>query len=138
MILSILHHDGITPDFADVHIYGSHSDSDATLMASTEQMYQSNEANLRSFLIGLWGADVGGTMPIEIGEWNLSGTSDSRMLENYASVWGASAVGHMLNGGAMERQYADKNGVLGAMCETANENATSPSNVTYNSSINDP
>ncbi|HEY3762857.1 MAG TPA: fibronectin type III domain-containing protein [Verrucomicrobiae bacterium] len=138
MILSILHSDGVTPDFADVHIYGSHSSTDAALIASTGQIYESNAANLRSFLIGLWGANVGGSMPIEIGEWNVSGTSDSRMLENYGSVWAASAVGHMLNGGVIERQYADKNGVLGAMCETANESATSPSNITYNSSANDP
>jgi Immunoglobulin domain len=139
MILTIIHKDGLTPDFVDYHSYGSHSDSDAALMASTVGQYQGDPVNLRSFLIGLWGSSVGGAMPIQIGEWNLSGTTDSRMLENYGSVWSASAVGNMLDGGvSVMQQYADKNEVLGSLCETANESATSPSSVTYNSNINDP
>jgi hypothetical protein len=138
-ILTIIHSDGVTPDFVDYHSYGSHGDSDAALLASTPAQYDDDPVNLRSFLTGLWGASVGGAMPIQVGEWNLSGTSDSRMLENYGSVWSASAVGNMLDGGvSVMQQYADKNGALGAMCETADLNVTSPSNVTYTSSVNDP
>ena len=134
--LQKIHDKGGTPDFADFHSYGAGSLGDAALLAETATKYESNPNDLRSFLIGVWGATVGGAMPIEIGEWNLATTSNSRQLQHYASVWTALALSHMVKAGVIQRFYADKNGLtMGVVCD-----ATNPAygGVTYTAAVDDP
>jgi len=60
------------------------------------------------------------SIDIHIGEWNLDWSGDIKCFQNFNTVWGASVIGHALSGGAILLQYADKNGVLGAMFEANN------------------
>ncbi|WP_438481937.1 hypothetical protein [Oleiharenicola lentus] len=132
-----VHAEGLTPDFVDFHSYGTGTNpiTDADLLAITKKKYADEPADLRRYLIGLWGQDVGGKMQIELGEWNLSWRSDPRQLQPFASVWAALALSHMVKSGMIERFYADKNGALGLVCEVANPTAKG---ATYSGAVNDP
>ena len=95
----------------DYHAYGQGGNvtkSDAQLMADAGN-YSRDIGTLR----GLYGNAV----QIEIGEWNLDWNGDARAYTNFNTVWGASAIGHMLSQGAQSLQYADKNGSIGALYE---------------------
>ncbi|MBI3887104.1 MAG: hypothetical protein HY302_15465, partial [Opitutae bacterium] len=104
-----LHAAGLTPDFVDFHSYGTGTNpiADADLLALTAKKYRDEPADLRRFLITLWGPEVGGALPIELGEWNLSWRADPRQLQPFATVWAALALSHMVNAGLIERQFAD-------------------------------
>jgi hypothetical protein len=135
--LTILKSKGITPDFVDYHSYGTggtDSKTDAQLLANTVN-YENNANNIRSLLVNTFGAVVGNQIDIEMGEWNLSWSSDPRTLQHLNTVWSASALGHMVNAGMISRQYADKNGSLGALCESSPQTSGS---VTYTCNIADP
>ncbi|WP_438481950.1 hypothetical protein [Oleiharenicola lentus] len=127
---------GGTPDFVIFHSYGSGNANNATLLDETLQKYETNPADLRSFLIATWGSTVGGAMPIEIGEWNLKTNSDARQLQHYGTVWTALAMGRMVKSGVISRFYADKNGLtMGFLVDTANPTYGGSS---YTAQPNDP
>ncbi len=135
---------GITPDFVDFHSYGTGSNviTDAALLAGTTQKYVTDPADLRAYLVSLWGSTVGNQIPIEIGEWNLSWTSDARQLRHYGSVWAARALSHMVESGVVERFYADKNGnCMGVVCDVVNPTFSDPNHggtATYTANVDDP
>lgn len=132
-----LHAAGVTPDFVDFHTYGTGTNpiTDADLLAVTTRKYLDEPADLRRFLITMWGPETGGSMQMELGEWNLSWRSDPRQLQHFASVWSALSLSHMVKSGLIERLYADKNGPLGAVAEVANP---TKDGVTYPAAVNDP
>lgn len=136
-VLVILNNNNIKPNFVDFHSYGmggTDVKTDADLLSKTIS-YETNANDLRNLLISIFGTTETSKIDIEMGEWNMSWSADSRMLTHFNTVWSASALGHMVNAGELSRQYADKNGDLGALCESSPETNGS---VTYNCNIGDP
>ena len=128
---------GTRADFLDFHAYGTGANStktDAQLLSETVN-YETNCNDLRTRIVTHMGATRAAQVDIELGEWNVSWASDVREVEAYNSVWSASALGHIISTGAISRQYADKNGPLGAVIETANPTVNG---VTYTGVANDP
>lgn len=132
-----LHAAGVTPDFVDFHTYGTGTNpiTDADLLAVTKRKYLDEPADMRRFLVTLWGPELGGKIQMELGEWNLSWRSDKRQLQHFATVWSALSLSYMVKSGLIERQYADKNGPLGAVVEVTNP---TKDGVTYPAAANDP
>ena len=132
-----LHAAGIVPDFVDFHTYGTGTNpiTDADLLAVTKRKYLDEPADMRRFLITMWGPEVGGKMQMELGEWNLSWRSDARQLQHFATVWSALSLSYMVKSNLISRQYADKNGALGAVAEVANPGKDG---VVYPAAVNDP
>lgn len=132
-----LHAAGITPDFVDFHTYGTGTNpiTDKDLLAVTKRKYLDEPADMRRFLITLWGPETGGKIQMELGEWNLSWRSDPRQLQHFATVWSALSVSYMVKSGLIQRQYADKNGALGVVAEVANP---TKDGIVYPAAMNDP
>jgi len=118
--LEAVDEEGVVPDFVDWHQYGRGGDvekTDEVMLSSAVESYERNGKDLRQMLVDVFGEETAAAIGIEVGEWNLSWSGDERMLTQFGTVWSASAIGHMLNAGAANRLYADKNGSLGALCE---------------------
>ncbi len=128
---------GTRPDFIDYHDYGeggSNILTDANLLASTNK-YENNAHDLRTLINSRMGVTRGSQVEIELGEWNMSWSAVGSQLTHLNTIWSASALGHMLRAGVIERQYADKNDALGALCQTANP---TQGGVNYSCDVDDP
>ena len=135
---SLIAREGIVPDFVIWHSYGTGTTThltDAPLLAITKQKYFDEPNAIRAMLVQQWGAEVGGRIPLELGEWNSSGRADARQLQQFDSVWFALALSHMVKAGINERVYTDKNGLMGVVCDVANP---TKDGVTYTAQPNDP
>jgi hypothetical protein len=127
---------GSRVDFVDYHNYGmggSNIRTDQQLLSETVK-YENDPRDLRALIR----ARVPGRaeqIEIELGEWNMSWTGEPRMLTHLNTLWSASVIGHAITEGVLLRQYADKNGSLGALCQTNNQ---TQSGTTYSCAVNDP
>ncbi len=136
-IETFLTNTGTRADFLDYHQYGTGQNStktDAQLLSETVN-YETNCNDLRTRIVTHMGATRAAQVDIEVGEWNVSWATDVREVEAYNSIWSASTLGHIISTGAISRQYADKNGPLGALIETSNPTVNG---VTYTGAPNDP
>jgi len=102
---------GVTKiDFVDYHAYGqggSVSKDDVTLINQPGN-YETNNNSLHTLLAQKWPTN---TPPIQVGEFQLDWDGiDSRFRTQFTTVWGASAMGHILKTGATAFPYGTKNG----------------------------
>lgn len=101
---------GSRVDFIDYHDYGAGYAryTPEELLTTVIDGYTSDIADLKSRTARATGREV----PIQIGEWNMdySDPDGTLMLSQLATVWGASALGTMLQSGVATLLYGDKNG----------------------------
>ncbi|GAA1718177.1 hypothetical protein GCM10009745_78690 [Kribbella yunnanensis] len=101
---------GSRVDFIDYHDYGAGYAryTPEELLTTVIDSYRSDIADLKARIARLTGRDV----PIQIGEWNMdySDPDGTLMLSHLATVWGAAALGTMLQSGVATLLYGDKNG----------------------------
>ncbi|GAB3935848.1 hypothetical protein GCM10029976_046810 [Kribbella albertanoniae] len=101
---------GSRVDFIDYHDYGAGYAryTPEELLSTVIDSYRSDIADLKARTARLAGRDV----PIQIGEWNMdySDPDGTLMLSHLATVWGAAALGTMLQSGVATLLYGDKNG----------------------------
>jgi hypothetical protein len=109
---------GSRVDFIDFHKYGqggSVSKTDSDLIGMTKE-YEDNLATLKAFLKQ---KQPNRTIGMELGEWQLDWDHlDTRFRTQFNTVWVASALGHILKGGALAMPYATKNNDLGFIDES--------------------
>ncbi len=119
---------GSQADFVDFHKYGLGNTSPADAgppMAATAD-YQSDLATLQGMIL-----DAGNPKAtMQVGEWNLNWNGTEVTYEPWATVWGASVLGHILNAGGLSLPYATKNGSLGLVFDAKN--------TAYGAAVDDP
>lgn len=131
---TFLHNSGSRVDFVDFHKYdmGAGSTQSASTLMSNTCRYELRVNQVRNYLNTF--AETQGRasqIDIEVGEWNI--TSDPNDATNFTyqivnTVYGASALGHMLNAGARALQYGDKNTHLGILGDTSTAGSGFPNN----------
>ncbi|HEY1178676.1 MAG TPA: PA14 domain-containing protein [Phytomonospora sp.] len=103
---------GTRTDFVDYHDYGA-----GYTPATPEQLVGpvitemgTDIADLKARIARLVPSRPAG-IPIQIGEWNMDYVdAEDRMVTHLATVWGAAAMGTILENGASSLIYGDKNG----------------------------
>ncbi|MEV0644737.1 PA14 domain-containing protein [Phytomonospora sp. NPDC050363] len=106
---------GTRTDFVDYHDYGA-GYTPATpeeLVGPVITEMGTDIADLKARIAALVPSRPGG-IPIQLGEWNMDYVdAEDRMVTHLATVWGAAALGTILENGASSLIYGDKNGNAG-------------------------
>lgn len=103
---------GTRTDFVDYHDYGA-----GYTPATPEQLVGpiitqmgADIADLKARIASVVPSRAG-QIPIQLGEWNMDYIdAEHRMVTHLATVWGAAALGTILENGASSLIYGDKNG----------------------------
>lgn len=119
---------GSRVDFIDFHQYGQGGDvqrDEATLLSKTVE-YRNNILQLRRMVKATpQSAPRASKIEIEVGEWNLDWSGNKKQYSPFATVWGVSVIGQILQAGGISMTYADKNGDLGLLWEKQTEKGVS-------------